>query len=292
MTKFEINLPVNNIKNVDVKNASEEKKEGKKEGKIEKKKTQFEFDMQSTIKNAVGKITKWGDVIKVNPNSYELETRLMLIPSNSHKLSVNIPDNLFDKILNFYTKNVRHYKLVPWYYTFDHYFPNDIRRRETNPGPLSSNQVSHSVVWCKKKLFDNDDWRIDGRPLSMRVSLKREEVIDEPWKFTRVSTGSGTNGAYINTGGEIDKKLKSYHVKQTCSFQDKAVTIFFSYVWEGENEEKAELAIVKRTIEVEVFNKSIGPITRPEEIVYNLIARTVELQGLNSPCSLSQVKRL
>lgn len=237
--------------------------------------TPYEFDMKRTTKHAVKRLTKFGDILKENPDSYELESRLIVHPSNSHKISPNIPVVLFDKILNFFTLNARHYKFMPWYYTVDHFFADNVRMRKTWPKAQSGGgdekaAPKATVSWAKKRLIENSDWNIDGRPLSMRISLKLEKKITPP-----------DNGAATPT---------FIQSKQTCSFQDKAVTVFFSYVWQGETEYQTRVSIPSYSIEVEVNNSAIAPSTLPEEVVYNLLTRTLELQGLNSPLSLSEVK--
>ena len=66
--------------------------------------------------------------------------------------------------------------------------------------------------------------------------------------------------------------------------------MFFSYVWQGETEYQARVSIPSYSIEVEVNNSAVTPAVAPEEIIYNLVARTLELQGLNHPPSSSEVK--
>ena len=137
--------------------------------------------------------------------------------------------------------------------------------------PAAANtETKPTVSWVKKKLVENSDWHIDGRLLSMRISLKMEKKVSPP-------ESSGAIAGFIQS-------------KQTCSFQDKAVTIFFSYVWQGETEYQTRVSKPICMIEVEVNNSAITASTGAEEIIYNLVARTLELQGLNSPLSLSEVK--
>ena len=95
--------------------------------------TPYEFDMRTTTHHLVKKLTKFGDIVKENPDVYELESRLIVKLSNSHKISPSVPTFLFDKILNFFTLNARHYKFVPWYYTIDHFYQDDLRMRRTWP---------------------------------------------------------------------------------------------------------------------------------------------------------------
>jgi hypothetical protein len=250
--------------------------EEKKEGKLQQQQL-FEFNMEKTTAFIVKELTHMGDILKENPSSYELETRLIMKPSNSHKFTTNIPLPLFDKILNFFTMTARHYKFTPWYYTSDHYFPNHIRRRETwSNSPSLSSSIPHTVEWVKKKPIEKSDWNVDMRPLSMRVSLALEKKIDP------------TPAMISNYEKKNFEKNRS---KQTCAFKDKVLTIYFAHVWKGETEYETSVSIPTCNIEIEYNNKTICSTTTPEEIIYNLIARTLETQGLNSPLSLSKIKR-
>jgi hypothetical protein len=224
----------------------------------------FEFDMHHTTQQIVKRLKKFGEIIKENPDSYELESRLIVKHSNSHKMSPHVPEALFNQILHFYTRNVKYFEFMPWYYTSDSFFNNDIRVRNS----WSSKNKKPVVAWVKKKLIENSDWHIDGRPLSMRISLKIEKKVPALETLP------------------VPILLQT---KQTCSFKDRAVTIYFSSIWQGESEYQMKVAIPTHSIEVEINNSSILHTTDAEEIITNLVIRTLELQGLNSPLSLAEV---
>lgn len=246
----------------------------------------FEFDMKHTTRHIINKLSKIADRFKEDLNSYELESRLIVKFPSSHKVSTDIPPDMFDEILNYFLINslAGHYKFTPWFYTMDIFYPGDIRQRNTwslsrgatsntiNQGlrNISTGEVEVIKTCCEKKLDENSDWYIDGRPLSMRVSLKKEKKISPLMSTTNVMT--------------------SIQIKQTCILQDKTVTIYFSFVWHGDTEYEARYSIPNRMIEVEINNSAVTPTTRSDSIIYNLVARTLELQGLNAPLALSEVR--
>lgn len=228
----------------------------------------FEFDVHSTISNCAKRLKKFADIYKENLNIYELETRLFM-RSNAigQHLSPSIPETLFNQILSFYTRNVKHFQFTPWYYTFDSIYENDIRLRKT----WSSKNPKPTFEWVQKKIIENSNWHIDGRPLSMRVSLKIEKKVDP-----LTSKGSIPAITYMQT-------------KQTCCFKDTMFSIYFSSIWKGSSEYEMQVAKPIFSIEVEVDSLSnllVNNLSTSTEIISNLIIRTLELQGLNSPLSL------
>jgi hypothetical protein len=129
------------------------------------------------------------------------------------------------------------------------------------------------ISWMRKTLVENSDWAIHGREFGMRVSLKLEKKIVPPETITATTT---------------PLMIQS---KRTCSFRDKAVTIFFSVVWSGDNEFDAKhCKLPIRTIEVEINNDEAMLLIRPEDVIHNLVVRTLDLQGVNAHLSLSELK--
>lgn len=253
----------------------------------------YELDIDATTRHIKHRLKKFAIVLQETPASYELESRLIVRHSHSRKVSPDVPAPLFDRILNFFAQHFAHYHFTSWYSTHDSFFPDDVRLRKkwTNNGDSTSTSSDNGgdnsqqqqlppeeptkveISWMRKTLVENSDWAIHGREFGMRVSLKLEKKITPPETITATTT---------------PLMIQS---KRTCCFRDKAVTIFFSVVWSGDNEFDAKhCKLPIRTIEVEVNNDEAMLLIRPEDVIYNLIVRTLDLQGVNAHLSLSELK--
>lgn len=228
----------------------------------------YDFDMKKTTRKIIKKLTKFGEIVKENPDVYELESRLIKRVHGSRKVLTDVDEVIFNKIMKQYVLQSRHYDFIPWYNIHDTYYPDDVRFRQT----WTTGSTEIKKEWVRKTIIENSDWIVDNRPLSIRISLKKEKPIEV--SATSLQSMVPTN----------------FIKKKTCCFKDRAVTIFFSYIWEGETEEKASISLPKRSIEVEVNNEIVkSPDMTADAIVGNLIFRTVELQGTNEPMSLAEV---
>ena len=226
----------------------------------------YEVDIPSVILNTVKKIKSLAEIIKQDPQSYELESRLIRKIPRIQKITSNVQESLYKQIQEFYIRNARHFKFTPEFYTLDKFFPGDIRVRQK--WSLKNKKVT--VQWIRKKLIENSDWNVDGRPLGIRFSLKSEKEI-EPLKTLPLPNW--------------------IQLKETCSFERNGQVIYFSTVWEGESEYKMRVSLCQRTIEVEPINSEVVALSA-DDIARNLIIASLELQGLNGPLSLTYMNDL
>ncbi len=252
-------------------------------------KPQFDFPMHQTINHVIPKITRLAKIYKDNPDLYELESRLIVKVPTSHEIDTNITEPLYQQILDFYRRNYPlwpDWKMTRSYNTHDQYYPGDIRERTTwrklesgaiEPVMISGKLIPLTPQWVQKELVENSDWYVSDRPLAIRFSLKTERPIDPP-----TAPGAlGTLGALGAPGRCV--------TKSTTLFEDAFTVTSFSEVWTGDSANKA--AVSKPTFTIEVENKNTLALYKidPFRIAKNLIIRTVELQGTDTPCSLSEV---
>jgi hypothetical protein len=308
------------------------------------------------VRPAVERIKAYGELLKLCPDSLELESRLFLRPSQGafghQAISSSVPQAYFQQILSFLKRNstsdpaaaatadsaltaaatagdatearVRgsiapgahtaasaavaaasgaaitngqtninmntnanahtgahssgagaakgRFVVSPWYTSVDFYFANDVRL--TKEGT--------TFTWVRKQKLFNTDFIVPERPLGVRVSLKLEQKCD-PVTETPL---------FVRT-------------KKRCSFIDSAahLRLDFTMVWQGRDEQEIK---AQKTpdfeIEVEVTNKDFlrqtptrspsGPTSTTNisgaEIVSDLLVRTLELLGTESPLSICE----
>ena len=224
----------------------------------------MKFVMQ-VIQPAVKKLKKFIDYIKEAPTSFELESRL-----------IGMGDSQYDQILSFLTRNIAAFKFTPCIYTEDLYFDGDIRFRKTWQRKIVNKDGVNSIVmtkpeeiWTKKKLMENIDWNIDGRPLAMRISMKQDKIIP-PLTTLPVPT--------------------HYQNKTSALFENGGIQIYASTIWAGKTQHEMKWCIPEKSIETELKNEYIVQCQDSDEPISNLLYHTLLLQGLHAPLSISEIR--
>lgn len=216
------------------------------------------------LQHVVDKLKPFGELVKLCPDSLELEARFMVrssIPIAS--VSTNIPDSYFRHILQFVKRNEKQFvETIPWSESMDCFFHEDVRM--TKEGKDGS-----KITWIKKQRLFNYDYLIPERPLAVRISLKSETTCEPLAAAVPVF---------------IRKKKRT-------SFLDKTLRIDFTIVWQGKTEQECNTAKQEYEIEVEVINKQQLAEDRvpASNIVGDLMTRILELQGLDAPLSICEM---
>lgn len=231
----------------------------------EKEKEKWTFD-PAIINHTVNELKYLADILLENSNIYELETRLIKKNEYHKKIDTNIDIDIWQSCFYYFFILNNNGLKKEKYSTRDSYYTGFYRFRETlkEGGQLSTQ-------WIIKPKGINHDKRICNRPLSFRMSLKKEIPLTE-------------------TPGSVNKHSKPYRIqaKNVYTISDGFLTIFFTENWIADSAEKLINSIVTRSIEVEFNNQCIQKNkTTSEEIISNLLYRTLELQGLATPLALT-----
>lgn len=288
--------------------------------------TPYQPDMDAITKYAVKDMSGLGKIFMDNKDLYELESRLFFYSPSSGLMTDDITEPMFKQIFIFFCSNPIHFNVKPWVVTLDTYYDDYIRMRK--------NIKTQHITWQKKEPRENRNWRVDGRPLSIRISLKVEKTLSimdngiltigkDMQKLlndrrsnvninvnvnilTGANTSSNTSTANKKLDWELDEFSKIdgrplsmveedqlpilYRMKKTASFEykDKVATCYFSQIWTGDTE--ASMLINKPTFSVEVeINPEYIKRVSSDDVLKHLLVRSLELQGLNAPLSLTKL---
>jgi hypothetical protein len=240
---------------------------------------QFKFEPELMLKYIVSDLNWMGKIVKNDPTNYELETRLILIVDGSNQILTDLPRKFWSDLCTDHMRNkAKEFPTQTICEVYDKYYDNNTRHRKTQIINVSDKvQKPPRIEWHFKDLIKNSDWFIDGRDFGLRVSLKVDKVLKSQPEWIK----SGEDGQPATTPIR-------FVCKRTTTFKGNFVTIFFSTVWEGETEAACKLAKPTQVIEVEVNNEDIisNPDMTSEQIITNLIIRTLELQGIEESFAL------
>jgi hypothetical protein len=233
----------------------------------------WKFD-PSLLNSSVRELQYLAQILMSNLDCYELETRLIQKSDSTRKANTSIPSKIWNDMKNYYFY-LKPDLIKEKYDLRDTYYHDKYRRREIlktikDPKTNKDTKIS-SVEWIQKSRITSHDKKLCNRPLSFRVSLQKEKKIK-------------------NQPSTIDENTRPFRiqVKTVYAVSDKFSTVFFTENWISSNVEDIAQRKIIYNVEVEVNNSCIDPNKiLPEEIVYNLLLRTLELQGLNGPLALT-----
>lgn len=266
-----------------------------------------QVDPVKLLQPAIEKVRVYGELLKLaKDNVLELETRLTMKLPNHQYCSPDITEFYFRQIHSFLHRHVHAFEpvapgggstghqgqcnlfdtgssntgnggggggnvtnnMVGTVIT-DFFFEGDVRGRQVKTWDHKAGRARiEEMKWIQKKDLFRQDFYVHQRPLCVRLSLKSEAECKPV-----------VNG--------VPEWIRE---KKRCTLERGLVSISCSIVSQGQDKQQVDASKPSYEIEIEARNNRITNEIPAEVIVGDLLLQTVELLGLETPWSISEMQ--